>query len=68
MSTKYRDARSPAVKTFLDELVALCKKHNLALSHEDGHGAFQVYAGMDSFTEEWLLDAADCTEPYGASK
>jgi len=32
----------PEVEAFLDEYAALCLKHKLCLSHEDGHGAFII--------------------------
>ena len=33
---------NPLVDAFLEDLLFLCKKHGLSLSHEDGHGAFLV--------------------------
>jgi len=54
--------QSKRVKAFLNDLVEVQKKHGLLLSHEDGHGAFEVY----DFSEEdddysWLLKASDKT-------
>lgn len=40
--------------TFLAEIIAVCHKHQLWISHEDGHGAFII---TDHSTEEWLQDA-----------
>ena len=40
------DAESPAeVEAFLEEYRALCRRHNMALSHEDCHGGFIVQRG-----------------------
>lgn len=27
---------------FIEELIIVCKKYNMSISHEDGHGAFQI--------------------------
>lgn len=43
-------------KAFLSDVEALMRKHNVSISHEDGHGAFI----LDDFEEsnlEWLRDA-----------
>ena len=38
-----KTVESPAyIEAFLDEYEALCKKHNLTLGHEDGHGGFLI--------------------------
>jgi hypothetical protein len=42
------------------EIIATCKKHGFSLSHEDGHGAFEV-ADYDDSLAAWLMDASDCT-------
>lgn len=59
--------QSPQVKAFLADLVALYDKHGLALSHEDGHGAFivvkddrRVYPNGFSY-RRWIGDAIDHT-------
>jgi len=33
---------NPAIDLFLKDLVAVCCKHSLSLSHEDTQGAFRV--------------------------
>ena len=45
---------------FLKDLQAVCKKHNLSLGHEDGHGAFLIHPYGDVYVE-WL-NAADVEE------
>lgn len=41
---------------FLSDLADVCKRHNLSLSHEDGHGSF-IVEDYDSRNIEWLLEA-----------
>lgn len=43
-------------KLFLSELSALCRKHNVSIGHEDGHGAFELL-DFDETLMEWLCDA-----------
>lgn len=41
---------------FMEEIEEICKKYDLSISHEDGHGAFEI----DSFNQdniEWLKAA-----------
>ena len=41
---------------FMKEIEAICRKYDLSISHEDGHGAFEI----DKFSEdniEWLKHA-----------
>lgn len=64
--------QSDIVKAFLAEIIAVCRKHKLYLSHQDGHGAFQVERlgptgerpkdWMPSYNlENWLGGAEDMT-------
>ena len=49
---------SPAsVEAFLDEYEALCKKHNFSLSHEDGHGGFEIEP-FDQSNIAWVRAAS----------
>lgn len=44
------------IKTFLDEIESVSKKHGLSISHEDGHGAFMI----EPFSQDnidWLKEA-----------
>lgn len=54
------DEQSEKVKAFLNEIRGVCEKHNLSLSHEDGHGAFLV-EDFDAFNISHLLEAFDKT-------
>jgi hypothetical protein len=45
-------------EAFLKDLIEVCKKHNLSISHEDSHGGFLVRHGYDEkHYGEWLLAA-----------
>lgn len=46
----------PEVDAFLDEIVAVCEKHGLSISHEDGHGAFEIER-MSEDNIQWLRQA-----------
>lgn len=50
-------AENPKVEKFINELIAVCKKHGLSLSHEDDQGSFVVEPYSDS-NIEWLNDAS----------
>lgn len=41
---------------FLDDIIAVYKKHGLALSHEDTQGAFEIVK-LDESNIQWLLAA-----------
>lgn len=41
---------------FLNEIIEICKKYNLSISHEDCQGAFQIVK-YDDFYTRWLLEA-----------
>lgn len=44
------------IELLLREVAAVCRRHALSLSHEDGHGAFMVEP-FDPELERWLLEA-----------
>jgi len=52
---------SPKIDSFLLALWELCKRHGLALSHEDKEGAFEVVPIKEG-NKEWLMNAHDCTK------
>jgi hypothetical protein len=45
------------IEAFLDEYEALCRKHGLSLSHEDGHGGFEIEV-FDKHNIDWVRQAA----------
>jgi len=44
------------IQNFLDDIIELCKKYNLSISHEDGHGCFLIEK-YDEYNIEWLMYA-----------
>lgn len=44
------------ISAFMDGYEALCKKHKLSLSHEDGHGAFLIQ-DFDPENVKWVRNA-----------
>lgn len=42
---------------FYNEIDEVCKKYNLSISHEDGHGAF-IVEEYDKKNIEWLKDSS----------
>lgn len=49
------------IDAFLSDIFDVCRKHHLSISHEDGHGAFEI----DDFIEsnlKWLENANDNTK------
>ena len=46
----------PRTALFIAEITTLCLKHNLSISHEDGHGAFKIERYTKS-NIEWLGNA-----------
>lgn len=48
----------PEIEVFLDEIEAVCRKHGMSISHEDGEGNFEI----TEFSETnlaWLRFAID---------
>ena len=41
------------VINFLNDIDNICKKYNLSISHEDGHGAF-IIEKYDNYNIRWL--------------
>lgn len=48
---------SAKIDDFLAEIAEVCKRHGLALGHEDSHGAFVVEEFEDWYIDEWLNHA-----------
>jgi len=47
----------PEVEAFLTDIFAVCRKHQLSIAHEDGHGAFLIEE-FKEYNLEWLDEAA----------
>lgn len=45
------------MKKFLEDIDEVCKKHNLSISHEDGHGSF-VIEEYKEWNIKWLFGAS----------
>ena len=58
--SRYGSDRSEKVTAFIKEIVAVCKKHKLSISHEDQHGGFEIENYDDCFTG-WFTQASDRT-------
>lgn len=54
------EIENPKIDAFLAEVRAVCERHGLAMSHEDGRGAFEVVNIKDGDLE-WLMAARDAT-------
>jgi len=48
----------PEINIFIKDIVEVCKKHKLSISHEDGHGAFMIEE-YNEYNIHWLEDAHD---------
>ncbi len=51
-----REIADVKIDNFLKDIVEVCKRHGLSISHEDGHGSFLVEKYADGLTM-WLLNA-----------
>lgn len=58
---RYGSTRSKKVKEFVKEIIKVCKKHELSISHEDQHGGFEIEDYDDCFTG-WFSQASDRTK------
>lgn len=47
-----------SIVQFLREYEDLCRKHNISLSHEDGHGAF-IFQEFDEDNIDWVCYGQD---------
>ena len=46
-----------AFKDFFDEIELICRKYGLSISHEDGHGSFEIKK-FDENNLDWLREAS----------
>lgn len=60
IKSKSNYGASPSVDAFIEELLAVCRKHGFALAHEDTHGAFEIVK-LEEGDLDWLQQAHDDT-------
>jgi hypothetical protein len=49
---------APDVDAFLAEIVEVCRRHNMAIGHEDMEGRFLIARGYSPKAADWLLQAS----------
>ena len=49
------------LSNFYSEIEQVCRKYNMSISHEDGHGSFLIER-FDEFNMKWLREANKCYE------
>ena len=49
------------VDEFISEILEVCKKRGFSISHEDGHGSFEI-VNYSSKNSDWFSWAKDKTE------
>ena len=54
--SNFKREHTKAARAFLDDIIEVYRKHNLSLSHEDCHGAFQIEP-YDQLNIDWLCEA-----------
>ena len=57
----------PDIDAFIEDVISVCKKHGFSISHEDGHGAFEIEQYTDGFSN-WLKNAhvgSSISQPEG---
>lgn len=61
-----KEIENSKIDAFLTEIAAVCRKHSLSISHEDGHGAFEIEE-FDEYLMAWLYRAHDGTNETPAN-
>ena len=46
------------LQDFLDEIIFVCQKHDICISHEDTHGSFK-FEEYNKRTINWLKDSSE---------
>jgi hypothetical protein len=54
------ERRNRKVDAFLEEIIGVCKKHGLSISHEEHYGPFEIEV-FSADNEKWLRSADDAT-------
>lgn len=49
--------KSPNVSAFLTELLEVCHKHGIGISHQDGQGSF-IFEKTSPDLDEWISSAS----------
>lgn len=44
------------IDSFIEDIEKVCKKHNMSISHEDHHGAFEIEK-YEEYNIGWLKNA-----------
>jgi hypothetical protein len=52
----YLEAKRRPIREFLQAIARVCEDFGLSLSHEDGHGAFEI-TPYDDYNQDWLSRA-----------
>lgn len=55
-----KNIENKAIDEFLKDIVEVCEKHKMAISHEDIHGCFEITT-IENGDTDWLLKAIDDT-------
>lgn len=56
------EAEVPEVDAFIADIIAVCRKHGMSISHEDHHGAFEIEPYSEKRVE-WLKRAFWRSDP-----
>jgi hypothetical protein len=57
----YSKPLTPKEQAFLDDIRAVCRKHNMSIAHQDGGGAFIIEPYEESDLQ-WLYDCNTIAE------
>ena len=61
-NTKHnKNLKNEDIDDFLEDIVEVCKRHKLTISHEDAHGAFKIES-FNKYNIAWIKNAFDSTE------
>lgn len=58
--TKKEFIENPKIDKFIDEIVKVCQKHKMSISHEDLYGCFTIEK-LNKRNISWFNGAADNT-------
>lgn len=55
-SDLHRYVQTPKITAYIEEVLAVGQKHGFSITHEDGHGAFEI-TDHDPFSDQHLAAA-----------